>query len=234
VSRFETEVLTAKENQAALAQVSGKWIDRVMKARKLTRIVPDMDSSVSRTLRTAVRAGRQEGLAYNGHFDCSCYYPLLCFNQFGDLEEALLREGNAHSAKDWKAVFEPVVARYRDLAMPKLFRGDAAFAYPDIYEYLVNWTQLSCHYFAVNTMRLQLFAPAYDFGNFLGQLVLPKQILHWSMTTLREKFIKIGAKVVRHPRYTILKPAEVAVSRELFSDIIARTGQTGEMFSNTA
>lgn len=93
MSRFETEVLTTKENRAALAQLSGKWIDRVMKARKLTRIVLDMDSSVSETY------GRQEGSAYNGHFGCTCYHPLFCFNQYGDLEGALLREGNVHSAK---------------------------------------------------------------------------------------------------------------------------------------
>ena len=333
VSRFETEVLTTKENQAALAQLSGKWIDRVMKARKLTRIVLDMDSSVSETY------GRQEGSAYNGHFGCTCYHPLFCFNHYGDLEGALLREGNVHSAKDWKEVLEPIVARYSDLEIALHFRGDAAFANPDIYEYLesesygyairlpandilwreiehlltrpvgrpprtpiiryhdfmyraaawsharrviakvewhcgelfprvgfivtnlgmraknvvhfynqrgtaeqwikegknaVKWMRLSCHDFADNAVRLQLFALAYNFGNFLRQLALPKPIRNWSMTTLREKLIKIGAKVVRHARYTIFQLAEVAVPRELFSAIIARIGQIGEMVANTA
>ena len=130
MGRFETEVLTTKENQAALAQLSGKWIDRVRKARKLTRIVLDMDSSVSETY------GRQEGSAYNGHFGCTCYHPLFCFNQFGDLEGAMLREGNVHSAKDWKKVLDPIIARYRDLDIALLFRGDAAFANPNIYERL--------------------------------------------------------------------------------------------------
>jgi len=87
VGRFETEALTATANQAALTQLSGKWIDRVRNARKLTKIVLDMDSSVSET------CGRQEGSAYNGHFGCTCYHPLFCFNQFGDLEGAMLREG---------------------------------------------------------------------------------------------------------------------------------------------
>jgi hypothetical protein len=235
-------------------------------------------------------------------------------------------------------VLEPIVARYRDLEISRHFRGDAAFANPDIYEYLesesygyairlpandvlwreiepllmrpigrppkapivryrdfmyqaagwsharrviakvewhcgelfprvgfivtnfgmrakevvhfynergtaeqwitegknaVKWTRLACHDFADSAVRLQLFALAYDFGNFLRQLALPKPMRHWSMTTLREKLINIGAKVARHARYTIFQLAEVAVSRELFSAIIARTGQIGAMVSNT-
>jgi hypothetical protein len=89
-----------------------------------------MDSSVGKTY------GRQEGSAYNGHFSCTCYHPLFCFNHYGDLEGALLREGNIHSANDWKAVLEPIVARYRDRELRRYFCGDAAFANPDIYEYL--------------------------------------------------------------------------------------------------
>jgi len=65
-----------------------------------------------------------------------CYHPLFCFNQFGDVEFALLREGNAHSAKDWRTVLEPIVARYRDRDIPYFFRGDAAVANSKIYEYL--------------------------------------------------------------------------------------------------
>ena len=48
----------------------------------------------------------------------------------------LLREGNVHSAKDWRAVLEPVVARYRGRKLPRYFRADAAFANPELYEYL--------------------------------------------------------------------------------------------------
>ncbi len=73
---------------------------------------------------------------YNGHFGCTCYHPLFCFNQFGDLERCLLRPGNVHSAEDWRLVFEPVVARYRDRPLRRYFRGDAAFAKPEIYELL--------------------------------------------------------------------------------------------------
>lgn len=65
----------------------------------------------------------------NGHFGCMCYHPLFCFNQFGDVEYALLREGNGHSAKDWKAVLKPIIARYRNSNIPLYFRGDAGFTW---------------------------------------------------------------------------------------------------------
>ncbi len=58
------------------------------------------------------------------------------FNQFGDLERCSLRSGNVHSADDWKAVLEPVVAFYRDKVKRRFFRGDAAFASPELYEFL--------------------------------------------------------------------------------------------------
>ncbi len=96
----------------------------------MRELVLDMDSSVSETY------GEQEGTAYNGHFACTCYHPLFCFNQFGDVEGALLREGNVHSAKDWRAVLEPVVARYPARKLRRYFRADAAFAQPELYEYL--------------------------------------------------------------------------------------------------
>ncbi len=80
--------------------------------------------------------GDQGGTAYNGHFGCTCYHPLFCFNQFSDVEQSLLRDGNVHSAKDWRAVLEPVVARYQGRNIPRCFRADAAFAQPELYEYL--------------------------------------------------------------------------------------------------
>ncbi len=76
------------------------------------------------------------GMAYNGHFGCTCYHPLFLFNQFGDLERCSLRPGNVHSADGWREVLEPVVERYRERNLRRYFRGDAAFASPDIYEFL--------------------------------------------------------------------------------------------------
>ena len=319
MGRFETEVLTQRDNVVMLAKLPGMWIDRLRQRRSMRELVLDLDSSVSETY------GAQEGSAYNGHFECTCYHPLFCFNQFGDVEGTLLREGNVHSAKDWRAVLEPVVARYRDLGLPCYFRADAAFANPEIYEFMesegygyairlpsndallreiaplltrpvgrppnapvvryaefqyqaqswnharrvvakvewhkgelfprigfivtnlsrsakrvvrfynqrgtaeqwikegknaVRWTRLSCHDFVDNQVRLLLFVLAYNMGNFLRQMVLPKSVRHWTLTTLREKLIKIGAKVVRHARQVIFQMAEVAVPRELFRDIL--------------
>ncbi len=64
------------------------------------------------------------------------FHPLFCFNQFGDLERANLRKGYVHSADDWWSVLQPVVARYRERPLKRFFRGDAAFANPDLYGYL--------------------------------------------------------------------------------------------------
>ena len=86
----------------------------------------------------------------------------------------------------------------------------------------VKWTRLSCHDFADNQVRLQLFALSYNLGNSLRTLALPKSVEHWSLTTLREKVVKIGAKVVKHSRYVIFQLAEVAVPRELFAAILGR------------
>jgi hypothetical protein len=75
-----------------------------------------------------------------------------------------------------------------------------------------------------NQVRLQLFVLAYNLGNFLRQAVLPRAVRHWKLTTLREKLIKIGAKVVRHAPQVIFQMAEVAIPRELFRAILERIG----------
>jgi hypothetical protein len=89
----------------------------------------------------------------------------------------------------------------------------------------VKWTRLSCHDFVDNQVRLQLFVLAYNMGNFLRQAVLPRAVRHWSLTTLREKLIKIGAKVVRHSRKIVFQMAEVAVPRKLFRAILEGIGR---------
>ena len=321
VGRFETEMLSTRNNLTALMDLSGEWIDKVHRRKPPKQLILDMDSSVSETY------GKQEGTAYNGYFECTCYHPLFVFNQFGDLERAMLRRGNHASAKFWRRVLLPVIERYRHLSIPKFFRGDAAFANPALYRLLekegyhyairikanavlereiehlltrpvgrpsrrpkvfyhsfqyqakswhqprrvvakvewhqgelfprvgfivtnlnkrsknvvkfyngrgtaeqwikegknaVKWTKLSCRTFKDNQTRLQLFALAYNLGNFLRRLALPKPVRHWSLTTLREKLIKIGAKVTRHAKYVTFQLAEVAVTRNLFAAILDR------------
>ena len=319
MARFETEVLTQNENMSALTDLSGQWIDIARSSRLTKTVVLDMDSSVSPT------HGDQEGTAYNGHFECTCYHPLFVFNQFGDLERCVLRSGNVHSADAWRAVMEPVVARYRATTTRRYFRGDAAFALPDLYEFLENenylyairlkananlqqliahrltrpvgrpphyvqrfydsffyqaaswskarrvvakvewhpgelyprigfivtnlsrpanrvvnfynqrgtaeqwikegknaikWTRLSCRSMQANAARLQLHALAYNLANFLRTLALPPELERWSLTTIREKLIKIGGKVVTHARYTTFQMAEVAVPRVMLNRVL--------------
>ena len=244
-----------------------------------------------------------------------------------------------HSADDWRSVLEPVVERYRDMDIPKFFRGDAAFAQPGVYVYLeaesygyairlpandllykqvehllsrpvgrppkkpvvryhsftyqarswdklrrvigkiewhqgelfprvnfvvtnlnwsakrvvqfynkrglaeqwikegkyaVNWTRLSCHDFDANQVRLQLHVLAYNLGNFLRRLTLPPSVKHWTLTTLRDKLIKIGAKVVYHARYVTFQLAEVAISRRLYRTILKRIRQFAATQPRTA
>jgi len=319
MGRFETEWLATEENLAALASLSGHWIDRVHSRHPPKGIILDMDSSVSPTY------GDQEGTAYNGHFACTCYHPLFVFNQFGDLERCALRPGNVHSAHGWQEVLEPVLARYRGKFKRRYVRADAAFANPEVYEFLeaegykyairlpankvlqesigyllkrpvgrppievrryyanfsyqakswkrsrrvvakvewhpgelyprvgfvvtnmtrsaervvafynkrgtaeqwikegknaIKWTRLSCCSFAANAVRLQLHALAYNLANFMRTLALPEAVNHWSLTSLREKLVKIGAKIVTHARYVTFQMAEVAVPKELFQEIL--------------
>jgi Transposase DDE domain group 1 len=86
----------------------------------------------------------------------------------------------------------------------------------------VRWTRLSCHAFRHNAVRLQLHALAYNLANFMRTLALPEEVEHWSLTTLREKLVKIGARIVRHGRYVVFQLAEVAVPRSLFTAILRR------------
>ena len=95
-------------------KLSGRWIDTVHRRRPLQQLILDLDSSVSETY------GRQQGTAYNGHFECLCYHPLFLFNQFGDLESVLLRRGNKASAKYWRRVLRPVVERLDHLMINEI------------------------------------------------------------------------------------------------------------------
>jgi hypothetical protein len=117
LSRFETEVLVTEENLKGLEQLNAEWVDRAMMRTRHQRIILDMDSSESPVY------GQQEGAAYNGHFECVCYHPLFCFNQFGDCEGAVLRPGNVHSAEGWREALEPIFKRYGKNWSASVFQG---------------------------------------------------------------------------------------------------------------
>ena len=241
----------------------------------------------------------------------------------------MLRPGNVHSAERWREVLEPVVKRYQEKGVRLLFRADAVFAKPEVYEYLesrgtgyamrlpanevlqgnirhllkrpvgrppkkpvvryhdfvyqaqswdiprrvvakvewhqgelfprvgfvvtnlnlpptgvthfyngrgtaeqwikegkyaLNWTRLSCHRFVANQVRLWLFVLAYNLGNFMRRLTLPESVKHWSLRSVQTKLIKMGGRLVRHARRLVFQLAEVAVSREVFRQVVRYLG----------
>ena len=127
---FETELLTQDENLAGLAAINRDLIARAEAMDSRHRVVLDMDSTEIPVY------GQQEQSAYNGHFESSCYHPLLLFNREGDCLAAKLRPGNVHSAEDWEELLLPEIERQQKLGKEVVFRADAAFAKPEIYEAL--------------------------------------------------------------------------------------------------
>jgi len=327
VSRFETDILTQEQNIDALATLNSAWVSKAVSRSLAKKVVLDIDSSESPV------HGNQEGSAYNGFFESTCYHPLFCFNNYGDCEGAVLRSGNVHSADGWRKFLEPIVKRYREMDKKLYLRGDAAFASPDIYEYMegnsilyairlkannnlyqkiehlmtrpvgrpsrkpkvffhsfsyragswkksrrviakvewhagelfprigfivtnmtsspeavvhfynrrgtceqhikegklaITWTRLSCVRYASNKVRLALFVLAYNLGNFLRRFALPRDVAHWSLTSIQLKLIKIGARIVSHSRMTIFQMAEVAVPEKLFRSILSRIHRLGK------
>jgi hypothetical protein len=133
IGRFETQYLTQSENLEVLKNINRQWIDKTNQHRskkmRLKEIILDIDSSESEVY------GDQEGAKYNGYFGCKCYHPLFCFNQFGDLEAAMLRNGNVHSANNWKQMVVPAVEKYKEQDLDVFLRADSAFAGPELYDF---------------------------------------------------------------------------------------------------
>jgi hypothetical protein len=324
MGRFETKILTHNVNRGALERINALWLSTALGNTRTNRIILDMDSSVSKV------HGNQEGAKYNGHFECVCFHPIFCFNQYGDCEGYMLREGNVSSADRWLELLAPIVERYRGLGLRMLFRGDAGFARPEIYEcleaegyeyairlpenqvlsrkidsvlaaqkiptpghpvvvyhdfyyqagtwnksrrvvakiewhagelfprvgfivtnrlipakgvvhfynrrgtceqwikegkYALNWMRLSCHKFNDNAVRLGLFVLAYNLGNFFRRFALPEEISSWSLTSLNERVIKVGARLVKHARRLVFQMAEVSLTRGMLAHILEKIRQ---------
>ena len=92
-------------------------------------------------------------------------------------------------------------------------------------KYALNWTRLSCHRFVANRVRLSLFVLAYNLGNFLRRLCLPKTVKHWSLRSVQVKLIKMGGRLVRHSRWLIFQLSEMSVPRRLFQGVVDRIGR---------
>jgi len=127
---FETEMLAEKQNFAGLARINRELIAKVEAIDSPRRVVLDMDSTEIPVY------GQQEQSTYNGHFESTCYHPLLLFNREGDCLAGKLRPGNVHSADGWKEVLLPEIEWQQKQGKQVVFRADAAFAKPEIYEAL--------------------------------------------------------------------------------------------------
>jgi DDE family transposase len=127
---FETEVLTQTDNLAGLAALNRELIAKAEVINCSRRVVLDMDSTEIPVY------GEQEHSAYNGHFESTCYQPLLLFNREGDCLAAKLRSGNVHSAEGWEELLLPEIERQQQQGKEVVFRADAAFAKPEVYEVL--------------------------------------------------------------------------------------------------
>ena len=318
---FETELLTQEENLSGLAAINRELIARAEAIEAPQRVVLDMDSTEIPVY------GQQENSAYNGPFESTCYHPLLLFNGEGDCLAAKLRPGNVHSAEDWAELLLPEIERQQQLGKEVVFRADAAFAKPEIYEALeergvkyairipandsleldiaelltrpvgrpshkpvvwykgflyqaaswktarrvvakvefhtgelfprvgfivtnletpsravvrfynkrgtaeqwikegkqaVKMTRLSCHRFRSNQVRLALSLLAYNLGNLWRRLALPKRIENWSLTSLQQRLVKTGGRLVKHARYYWLLLAESHLTKRLFGSMLRR------------
>ncbi|MGD0200774.1 MAG: transposase, partial [Bryobacteraceae bacterium] len=100
---FETELLTQEENLSGLAVINRELVARAEAIDSPQRVVLDMDSTEIPVY------GQQENSAYNGHFESTCYHPLLLFNGEGDCLAAKLRPGNVHSAEGWAELLLPEI-----------------------------------------------------------------------------------------------------------------------------
>ena len=318
---FETELLTQEENLAGLAALNRELIAKAEAIDSPRRVVLDMDSTEIPVY------GQQEQSAYNGHFESTCYHPLLLFNREGDCLAAKLRPGNVHSAEGWEELLLPEIERQQKLGKEVVFRADAAFAKPELYEALeerevkyairlpandnlerniaellirpvgrpsykplvryksflyqaaswktarrvvakvefhlrgvvpagrlhrdqpggcnravvrfynkrgtaeqwikegkqaVKMTRLSCHRFRSNEVRLWLSLIAYNLGNLWRRLVLPARIGDWSLTSLQQRLVKTGGRLIKHARYYWLLLAESHLTRRLFGSMLRR------------
>jgi hypothetical protein len=127
---FETEMLAEDENFAGLGRLNRALIGKAETMDSGYRTVLDMDSTEIPVY------GEQEQSAYNGYFESTCFHPLLLFNREGDCLAAKLRPGNVHSAEGWEELLMPEIERQQRMGKEGAFRGDAAFARPEIYEAL--------------------------------------------------------------------------------------------------
>jgi hypothetical protein len=145
--------------------------------------------------------GQQEQSAYNGHFESTWQRP-----QRRGLERTAA--ARARAATDARVRFY----NKRGTAEQWIKEGKQAVA----------MTRLSCHHFRANEVRLWLSLIAYNLGNLWRRLALPTQVATWSLTSLQQRLVKTGGRLIQHARYYWLLLAEGHLTRRLFGGMLRR------------
>jgi len=252
---FETEMLAEEQNFAGLARINRELIGRAEAVNAPWRVVLDMDSTEIPVY------GQQEQSAYNGHFESTCYHPLLLFNREGeslerDVAELLTRpvgrpshkpvvryKSFLYQAESWKKA-RRVVAKVQfhlgelfprvgfivtnletDSRAVVRFYNKRGTAEQWIKEgkQAAKMTRLSCRRFRANEVRLWLSVIAYNLGNLWRRLALPLRVGNWSLTSLQQRLVKTGGRLIKHARYYWLLLAEGHLTRRLFGAMVQRT-----------
>ena len=293
-------------------------------AKRLQAVTLNSEGRTSGDLARILKAPRSKVSEWLARYQAQGVEGLLEDYRSGRPE---LRPGNVHSADDWEELLLPEIERQQNLGKEVVFRAEAAFAKPEIYEVLeergvkytiripssdslerdiaellvrpvgrpshqpvvwyksflyqaaswktarrvvakvehhagelfpqvrfivtnltlssravvrfdnksstaeqwikegkqaVKMTRLSCHRFRPNEVRLWLSVIAYNLGNLWRRLLVPKRIDGWSLTSLQQRLVKTGGRLIKHARYYWLLLAESHLTRRLFGCMVRR------------
>ena len=207
-------------------------------------VILDLDS----TLLAAY--GKQEGRAFNFHYQSNGYHPLVCYDGItGDLIKIQLRDGAAYSCTGVTDFLQPILDEYLNdyPTIHLLLRGDSGFATPDLYKqceengtsYVIrlmenfikesksgfDFSAVSSHNRIVNANRVQVHALAYNIFNWFRRLVLSAKMRKQRIDTVRLKLLKIATKVVHSARYITFKLCSSCPYKEEFYDTLSAIGK---------
>ena len=224
-------------------------ISRILRKRLYSIQMPqavilDLDS----TLLAAY--GKQEGRAFNFHYQSNGYHPLVCYDGItGDLIKIQLRDGAAYSCTGVTDFLQPILDEYLNdyPTIHLLLRGDSGFATPDLYKqceengtsYVIrlmenfikesksgfDFSAVSSHNRIVNANRVQVHALAYNIFNWFRRLVLSAKMRKQRIDTVRLKLLKIATKVVHSARYITFKLCSSCPYKEEFYDTLSAIGK---------
>src|SRR6266851_563103 len=188
------------------------FIQLSSEAVKLKRVY--RDKRTDRACQTQTPDGSALFVAAMAAFGASSPFPPIPANVASSNRQRPLRLGGGN----WSSCPIPAVDRRHP---ERRSRGGKLASASDFCTCEVVVFRRRHRTFAANAARLQLHALAYNLGNFMRTLAMPKTAEPWSLTSLREKLIKIGAKIVNHGRYVTFQMAEVAVPRQMFQEILS-------------